>query len=848
MVNQPSRLVRWGKRIAWALLLILVLLGATVFSYRAVTLPDLNSTLVMKGLAAGVQISRDANGVPHIQAANANDAFYALGAAHAQDRLWQLTMHQRIASGRLSEILGPATLDTDKFLRTLGIRQTAQKILAKLDAKTIVSLEAYANGINATIDRIRESPWKLSPEFFIVNARPEPWTPLDSLSWLIMMSWDLSGNIQTELIRAQLIAKLPANQIELLIDGDPRFKLGDYESLYRDQGIRSFTMAMLEGLPSAAREGVGSNNWVVDGANSVSGKPLMANDPHLALSTPVLWYLAHLSAPGLEVVGASMPGVPYIVLGRNDKISWGFTNTEPDTQDLVFEQTDPNKPNQYRTPNGWAAFETRQEVIKIKGASDLVLNVRSTRNGPVISDVYTNAAIALKGVRFNPNLVMSLRWTALDGEDRSMVAGFALNTARNWQEFNVALASFGTPMQNMVYADTEGNIGFLAPGRLPIRKPSNFLYGMVPVPGWDERFDWAGFVPFDQLPRSYLPAGSGNIAGKTGGVVGSASSTDAGNIVGSSGGSYSSANQKIVTDDYPHFISSEWALPYRFDRITAMLDAQPKASIESFKAMQMDNRSGVMPKITPRLLTTRPRGSEQREILKALSTWDMTMQADSPLPLIATAWIDQLREMVFADETGRATFAMLDRRRGRHQLLARVLAPNATIVESGFCDRENTKPIESCDKIIEESFAAALLSLKQRFGDDWKQWRWGKAHAAIFEHRPFGQHALLTKIFSVGVEVGGDGYSLIATRHDPQHPSTPYATRHAASYRAIYDHSDLDRSVFMIGAGQSGHLMSPHFNDMNTRWGKGDYIEIPTARSAIKQNSVAVQILEPAKP
>ena len=809
-------MIRWTKRVFWILFAICVAIAAVLLCYRLVALPVTDGALGLKGLNNNVRVTRDSNGVPHIVAQTRDDAFYALGVVHAQDRLWQLTMHQRIASGTLSEILGPATLDTDKFLRTIGVKQTAQKILLGLDSQTIKYLEAYAMGVNSYMASISATPWKLSPEFLILNTRPQAWTPVDSLAWLIMLSWDLSGNIQSELIRMQLIPRLPAEQIAALVDGDPRFKLGDYESLYRDKGIRGAAMALLQGLPAASQEGVGSNNWVVDGKHSVSGKPLMANDPHLALSTPVLWYLAHLSAPNLDVVGATMPGLPYVMLGRNDAISWGLTNTEPDTQDLVLEATDPAKPNQYRTPTGWEPFITRQEVIRVKGAPDTMITVRTTRNGPVISDVYAPATAALKGINFNPNLVMSLRWTALDGEDRSMAAGFALNIARNWQEFNSALRYFNTPMQSMIYADTQGNIGFLAPGRVPIRKPSNFLYGMLPVPGWDERFDWAGYIPFDELPRSYQPVG----------------------------GRLGSANQKIVTEDYPYFLSSEWALPYRFNRISAMLDAQPKVDLASFQAMQVDQRSGVMPLLMPHLLGAVPRGSEQRDIIKALSAWDMTMQADSPMPLIATAWIDKLRELMFADETGKVTFALLDRRRGRHQLLARVLAPNASAMEKAFCDVETTKPIETCAMIIELSFAAALADLKERYGDDWKQWHWGKAHAAIFDHRPFGQHPLLSKLFNITAQVGGDGYSLISTRHDPQHPTQPYAARHAASYRAIYDHSDLDRSVYMIGGGQSGHLMSPHYRDMSEQWAKGAYVTIPTTPASIKQGAVATLTLE----
>ena len=468
-----------------ALLLLAAGLGAIYLIARQ-SLPQVAGELAVPGLAAPVDVLRDANGVPHIFARSEADAHFALGFVHAQDRLWQMEMNRRIAAGRLAEVVGPAALDTDRFLRTLGIRRVAEANVRALDADSRRLLAAYAAGVNAFL----ATKPVLPPEFWLLGLigeqRPEPWSEVDSAAWTKMLAWDLGGNWRSELLRLQLARTLPTAAIQQFLPpypGDKPVALPDLATLYGEAG----------GPPapgvSDAPAG-GSNSWVVSGARTKSGKPLLANDPHLGLSAPGIWYFAHLHAPGLNAIGATAPGVPGILLGRNERIAWSATNTGPDVQDLYVERLDATA--RYQAPDGWREFEKRREIIGVKGAPDAELTVRESRHGPVISDVVTTASAAAPRGH-----VLALAWTALAEDDASLDALFRMPRARNWPEFLEATRALQAPQQNLSYADVDGNIGFIAPGRIPVRKPENALRGLAPAPGWDGRYDWQGSIPFD---------------------------------------------------------------------------------------------------------------------------------------------------------------------------------------------------------------------------------------------------------------------------------------------------------------------------------------------------------------
>ena len=443
-----------------ALLLLLLVAG---FIYLRLSLPKLNGNVKLTGLNSSVEIIRDRYAIPHIYAKSKDDAYFALGFVHAQDRLWQMEFQRRVGAGRLSEVLGTTTLDTDKFLRTLGVYHYAEAAIANMNEETRQALESYCAGINSYL-QTRKGP--LPPEFLVLGHTPEPWKPADVVVWAKMMAWDLAGNWDDELLRARMSKVLSSEQLSELYPpypGDAPVVLPDFKGLYQDLPLDQIWATS----PKPEPPGAGSNNWVLSGNKTASGQPLLANDPHLGLGAPSLWYFAHLNAPGLEVIGATLPGTPTVLLGHNNKVAWGFTNTGPDVQDLFIEKINPDNPLEYLSPEGYKLFSLREEIIKVKDADDVVLTVRESRHGPIISDVSQDSADAagLSGV----NHVLAFSWTALSEDDITLQAMLKLNTVQNWDEFTQSLRDFSGPQQNIVYADTEGNIGYYAPAKVPIR-------------------------------------------------------------------------------------------------------------------------------------------------------------------------------------------------------------------------------------------------------------------------------------------------------------------------------------------------------------------------------------------
>jgi penicillin amidase len=788
-------------RLFSALILLTLLVAAAGYAWLRQSLPQLEGSLALSGLKAPVEIVRDRNGVPHIYAAGSEDAYFALGFVHAQDRLWQMEMNRRTGSGRLSEALGTATLDADKFLRTLGVRRVAEATLKVLNAEARNQLDAYAAGVNAFLAQ-RSGP--LPPEFLLTGIKPEPWQSADSVAWIKMMAWDLGANWRTELLRLQLSKKLSAAQIGEFLPpypGDAPLAIADYTALYRQFDANKLAALALPGLT----EDGASNNWVLAGSRSASGKPLLANDPHLGLAAPAVWYFAHLSAPGLEVMGATLPGVPAVVLGRNRQIAWGFTNTGPDVQDLYVERVD--GAGQALSPQGWHQLVTRDEVIRVKGQPDVTLRVRTSRHGPLISDVFKPAAAALP-----QNYALAFAWTALREDDRSMQAAGKFATAGNWNEFLAAARDFHSPQQNMVYADTEGNIGYVAPGRVPVRKPENDLKGQAPAPGWDPKYDWDGFIAFEDLPQSYNPA-AGLIA---------------------------TANEKIVPKDYPHYLTSEWTLPYRARRIHQLLDATPKHTLQSFARIQSDTVSLQVREILPLLLKAKTTDAEAQQVLRQLGQWNANMGVAGAEPLIVSAWLRELGRLIYADELGDLFGGAWAH---RADFMHNVLADSGG--QGRWCDDVKTRAKETCADLLPRALHLALGDLKLRFGVDRAQWRWGEAHFALSEHRPFGRQPQLAKIFDIRVPSPGDTYTVDVGRNTLANEPAPFASRHAASLRAIYDLADLDKSAYIHSTGQSGNLLSPLYQNFAERWSRVEYIPMSMQRSDALAGSLGTLKLHP---
>jgi penicillin amidase len=714
-------------------------------------------------------------------------------------------------------VLGPGAVDTDRFLRTLGIARNAQAILANLAPETRAMLDAYAKGVNAYLSNRTQA---LPVEFYLTGApRPAPWQPVDSIGWQTMMAWDLGGNWTQELLRMRLSQRLSLAQINEFLPpypGDAVLQTQDYTKLYRELAGTTEQLRMVAQVaPPSLVEGMGSNNWVVSGALSESGKPLLANDPHLALSAPALWYFAQLSAPGLNVIGATLPGIPGVVLGHNERIAWGFTNTGPDVQDLYIERINPDDARLYQTPDGWAAFKTRTETIKVKGQADVTLEVRETRHGPVITGALPILDKAPVDAR---KYAIAFAWTALRTDDLTLQAGMRIDTARNWDEFVQATKDFSAPQQNMVYADIDGNIGYVAPGRVPMRKPENDLKGLAPAPGWDARYDWAGFIPFEALPRQYNPANN----------------------------RFATANQKIVADDYPYFLTSEWTLPYRAKRIADLLDARPKHSLDSFAAMQKDTLSLAAQDLLPLLRRTAARSTDAKAALAMLGAWNGEMLADRPEPLIFNAWTRELSRQIFADELGDELMDDYWDQRNVQASMVNVLKDVSG--QSRWCRKRVDKPDakqQTCADVLASSLEVAVADLQKRYGAQMSAWRWGEAHQARSEHRPFAKVGLLAKLFDIRVPSPGDTYTLDVGRYNLRDRDEPFVSHHAPSMRVLYDLADLENSRFIQSTGQSGNVLSPLYRNFSQRWVDVSYLPMQMKRETVEAHKMGVLTLTP---
>lgn len=809
------RALKWG---AAALVLLFLLLGVLGAAYWSRVLPQTEGVVMvrnMPGVEGEVRIERDAHGIPTIKAASRDAALYGLGFVHAQDRLWQLETHRRISAGRLAEVFGAGALETDKFLRALGVRRAAAKQWQQLDADSRRAVEAYTAGINAFIgDHLRARP----PEYLILGFEPESWTAEDTLAWPIMMAWDLGGNWTTELLRMQLAMRLSGpdvvariNQILPPYPDEAALKTRDYAALYRQLKVdaRSGQQALLH-APESGLVGVGSNNWVVAGTHTESGKPLVANDPHLKLTTPALWYFARIEVAAdvteqgaFKVAGATMPGLPAVALGQNERIAWGFTNTNPDVQDLYLEQIKTDDPGRYRTPSGWAAFQSFNETIKVKGQVPISIVVRATRHGPVISDADSALTRDITKALSSSHYAIAMRWTALDADASALPAALALSRSRSVAEFMAVAQTHVAPMQNMVVADVKGNIGMIAAGRVPLRKAKNDLKGLVPAPGWDARYDWAGFLDPARTPREVNPA-RGWIA---------------------------TANQRIHPKNYPHYLTSEWASPERQIRIEQLLAARPKHNKASLQAIQADQMSLATQRLLPIVRQAKPTHPLGNEALKVLTDFDGTMRVSESAPLIFAAWAREMARAVFADEMGgdEAYEVQVGRRDFRAGLETVLLGKDAP-----WCDDIRTPTRESCADLVNRSLDRALTEIASTQGATMSQWQWGRAHQARSEHRPFSKVKPLARWFELRVPTGGDNYTVNVARYMLK-GTEPYLNEHAPSLRAIYDLANPATSGFMHSTGQSGIVLSDHFDDFVRPWAGVQYVPVwaaPDSRSA----------------
>ncbi len=718
--------------------LVLILAGGVY--WLTTSLPETAGTVTLQGLKAPVEILRDRDGIPHIFAANDDDAMMALGFVHAQDRLWQMEQTRRFASGRLSEFAGEAALPLDRFARTVGLQHLAETALAGLDPTLRAGLEAYSAGVNAYLARHRGA-WP--PEFILLGLTPEPWRPADSLLWGEIMAMQLSGHWERTLLRAELLESLTPAQVDELWPPYPDSAPSTLASA--TELLHGLPLDRLASLAEAVSGHGASNAWVVDGAHSATGKPLLANDPHLGFSLPILWYLARIDTPNLHLAGATVPGVPLFILGHNDRIAWGLTTTGGDVEDLFVEKLEPGDPGRYLAPGGPLAFRTRSETIKVRGHADVTFTVRETRHGPVVSDAVEDAGKAAKR-----GTVLALAATWLDPANRIAEAIYRIDRARNWEDFTAALADFDAPEQNVTYADADGHIGFYSAGKVPIRKAGD---GRLPVEGSSGDYDWLGMIPFAELPHGLDPPS----------------------------GRFANANNKVAPAGYPYLITRDgWEAPYRAERLTSLLDATPKATLDAFAHMQADAVSLAARELLPFLLDTDAADADAKAVLERMRHWDGTMARGRLEPLVFTAWLGELNRGLFAEKLGvnfRKFFAE------RPELIAAVFTAH-----QAWCAKDSATPASGdCRARSGEALAQALVWLKAHYGSDWSLWRWGDAHQAQFVNRILERIPVINRLVNLHLPADGGNFTLNRGGFDIARKAAPFADIHGAGFRALYD-------------------------------------------------------------
>ncbi len=787
------RLIKGLLRLVIALVVVASLAGAYLF-YRA--MPTISGTEKLPGLSANVRVWRDSHGVPHIFAASMDDAARALGYLHASERLFQMEVLRKTGQGRTAELLGEAGLSIDKFIRTLGFYREAESSFSALSPWAQRRLQAYADGVNAFLDAHKNA---LPPEFVITSDQPEPWRPADSLVWGKLFSYQNSHNYALEALRARLGQKLGEEKAAWMFPG---MKPDDPITTQPAHGATHATGESIEdqiGALTGFAHGA-SNEWVIAGSRTTTGKPILANDPHLALSAPIVWYLARIVTPEGWVKGATILGAPIVGLGQNDSIAWGFTTADTDVQDLFIETVDPSDPSKYMTPDGAKFFETREETIHVKDAADVKLTIRSTRHGPVISDVSEDV-----GSLAEPGKVIALAFTGLGERDTTAEAIMRLNAARNWGEFLDAMRVYQTPTQNIVYADVAGDIGYLSPGLVPLRKGGD---GLAPVDGASSAFDWIGTIPFEQLPQLHNPE------------IGFAFN----------------ANNANVPDDHQPTFGQDWEETFRARRIQQFFDTIDKHSLETSAAMQADQLSLAAKALQPFIATIAPSDKRARQAQTMLAGWNAVMDKNRAEPLIFTAFLRSLHKILLEDKTGLTMEA-----KGPYAATTLISLMRD---HPAWCDAPG-QPDPDCRKALGRALDEGLVLLVKRDGADMSQWRWGAEQMSVLRNQLYGHVPLLDRVSDLSVPSGGGFYTLNRGGGFETPPDKPFARTHGPGFRGLYDLADPEKSRFMIATDESGHIFSPHYRDFVPLWNDVKSITLTGSEDDLKRNGAQELTLSP---
>ncbi len=766
-------------------------------------LPQVKGSLPVHGIDGSVEILRDRWGVVHIYARSERDAVYAQGFVHAQERLWQMDFIRRVISGRLSEVLGEAGLSADRAMRTLSLRRTAEQEANLSGGETHTLVDAYCAGANTWIEHAIRSH-KLPLEFLLLGYRPEPWQRVDIHSWAKLMCWTLAANWQSEFYRGEIVRCLGAEKVSSLeIDIEHAWAvILDLGSGLAGEKIADATRSI---TGPRAGEGVGSNNWVVHGSRTTTGMPLLANDMHLELSAPAIWFENHLIGGSLDVSGVTFPGVPLVVAGHNHSLAWGFTDACPDAQDLFEEHLRRSTGGgwEYEYQGQWLEAKVRQEQIKIKGGKSVTEEVVSTHHGPVINLLFRDA--------FPDAPPLALRWTALDPSN-ALEAFLQMNRAENFNQFHEALRQFSDPAQNVVYADVQGNIGYTMNGRVPIRARGD---GSIPVPGWTGEYEWTGDIPFEEMPH----------------------------LVNPEAGFIATANNQPHLSGFPCCLGMDFLTSERAGRIVELLEAKPKVDIAYIKAMHFDQTA-----ISSRLLG-RALGSlgvadpDLQEVVMAMREWDGKLAADSPMAgvfeattrqavrLLLEHWLGDLGVRI----QGKGPFAGAWPEHSWEWFIHLLGLPESPWFDLGNGERR--------DDVLRLALRQGVDYLKQELGPDMTDWQWGRLHRLTLGHVLGGQKPL-DRVFNIGpFAIGGDGNTIWAA-----HTSYGDLERRkmvGPPFRFIADLNDLDHCWGLLIPGQSGHLASRHYRDGVNPWFKGEYHPMLFRREEVEKNLEAKLVLSP---
>jgi penicillin amidase len=825
------------------IVLAMIIVAAVVAGVWFVTRPwpQTNGELSVAGLRAKVTITRDQFGIPNIYAENDHDLFFAQGYVHAQDRLFQLEFNRRVGSGRLSEIAGPAALGTDKYSRVMGLRRIAEKSWPMLDADSQAVLEAYAQGINAYIDSHRNN---LPVEFTLLNFTPEPWTPLDSLSWANMMGVLNAINFSYEMFRAQVIAKMGEKKADELLPvwdaANPEVVPKSLEkeswarlSWFKDDR-RTAPLPFEDFLPGAQTFGCASGAWAVSGKYTASGKPILTSDAHMTLSLPCFWYEMGLHGGNYNVTGISIPALPFIVIGHNEKIGWAFTNMNPDVQDLYMEKVDdPKNPTRYIDKGVWRDFEKKTETINVKGKPPYVMNLLFSRHGPLVTDLVTvtdqdkddylhrdkfeGKWSVVSRDRWTGPEPLALRWAMNDGS--VVIRSFLLlNRAQNWNEFRNALRYWDSLSQNFVYADVDGNIGYQAAARAPIRGPKHS--GAVPVPGWTGEYEWRGYVPFEKLPSLFNPS-SGYVA---------------------------VANNKTVSDDYPYKLTYDWFDPgYRArrlnERLRALIASGRPITAEDMTTLKADTYSYAAAGMYPYLSAITTDDERQAAAMEILKRWDFRFDTDSVGASIFAAWYNYMNTNVFDDKLEKAQVWGVYLPLKRLEALVGLL-PDA---KSPWFDDLATPNVEARDDMVKKSFGEAVAWLGKNYGDDPTGWKLGRIQTVRLKHVLFGDVPFLGDIFNGGKTLPFPGsFASLTFAYSFTTPPLKFKVEYAPNERQLLLFDDWDKMGSAISHGESAQLFHPNREDQTELWANLQYHPMPFTNAAVESAAKAKLVLSPA--